>query len=171
MLDGCTAALHLVELGYFTDELALQRLSIENFAFAVSMLTGKLTLAKLEENACAELVSQAQKLNERDKPHGAITQENKAKLDKLLSDLEQRGAKPQGINVHNELGMELDFLHGKYRELSLRAAHANLRSATSQQTPNELGEMLATMNDLLNPINAYALNEVKTRATVDNASA
>ena len=41
------AALHLVECGFFTDALAQQRLSIDNFAYAVSMLTGKLTLAKL----------------------------------------------------------------------------------------------------------------------------
>lgn len=169
MLDGCMAALHLVERGFFTDALALQRLSIENFAYAVSMLTGKLTLAKLQEEAHAEVATQAKKILERDEPHCALTLDSKGALDRLLSDAKQRGAKHKGVNVHNELGKELDHIHSKYRTLSLRAGHATMVSAISQQTPEELAEMLATMNDLLSLINGYASNEVKTRAAAGEA--
>ena len=171
MLDGCMAALHLVELGFFTDALALQRLSIENFAYAVSMLTGKLTLAKLREESHAEVATQAKKLLERDEPRRALTFGNKDALGRLLSEAKQRDATHKGINVHNELGKELDHIHGKYRELSLRAGHATMVSAISQQTPRELAEMLATMDDLLSLINGYASNEVKTRAAAGDAGA
>jgi hypothetical protein len=164
MLDGCMAALHLIERGFFTDALALQRLSIENFAYAVSMLRGKLTSAELEEEAYAEFTTQAKTLRQRDEPHGALTSDSKDALDGLLSAAAQRGAKHQGLNVHNELGKELEHLHLKYRILSQRAGHATIMSAVSRQTPEELAEMLATMKDLLSLINAYANDEVKTRA-------
>lgn len=171
MLDGCKATLHLVELDFFTDALALQRLSIENFAYAVSMLTGKLTLAKLEEEAHAEVATQAKKLLEREESHCVLTSDRKDSLDRLLSDATQRGAKHKGINVHNELGKELDHIHGKYRELSLRAGHATMVSAISQKTPEELAEMLATMDDLLSLINSYASNELQKRAATGDATA
>lgn len=171
LLDGSKAALYLVERGFFTDALALQRLSIENFAFAVSMLTGKLTLAKLKEDGCAEIETQAKKAHEQNERHDTLTSDRKNALAALLSATKQRGAKHQGVNVHNELGKELDFIHGKYRRLSLRAGHASLVSALGEQTPSELTEMLKTMNDLLNLINAFANEEVKTRTASDGVVA
>lgn len=171
LLDGSKAALYLVDRGLFTDALALQRLSIENFAFAVSMLTGKLTLAKLQEDGRAEIATQAQKSQEQNERDDTLTSDRKEALDVLLSVVKQRGAKHQGVNVHNELGEQLNFLHGKYRRLSLRAGHANMVSAESKQTPRELTEMLETMNDLLNLINGFAVKEMKTREASGDAVA
>lgn len=62
-------------------------------------------------------------------------------------------------------------IHSKYRTLSLRAGHATMVSAISQQTPEELAETLATMSDMLSLINGYASNEVKTRAAAGYAFA
>jgi hypothetical protein len=160
-LENSQSILLLVQSGYTNEAIAIQRLSIENFAYAVALLQGKLTEQKLKDQMDAELPAQAEKMRRSDERHPTLTPENREKLENFLNDAAARSVTDPGINTYNALGScGLDFFHTRYRHLSIRAAHATLLSAKSTGTPAEVEELFLGMQDLLKLLDAIAMDAV-----------
>lgn len=160
-LENSRSILFLVESGFTNEAIAIHRLSIENFAYAIALLRGKLTEQKLRDEMDAELPAQADKMRRSDERNATLTPENREKLTNFLKDAATRSVTDPGINTYNALdSCGLGFLYTRYRHLSIRAAHATLLSAISTGTAAEVEELLVGTQELLKLLDAIAMDVV-----------
>jgi hypothetical protein len=157
--ENCRSILILIQSGYTKEALAVQRLSIENFAYAVALLQGKLTEQKLKDEMDAEIPKQAKMMHRNDERDPTLTPANREKLSNFLKDTSTRSVIDPGINTYNALdSCGLGFFYTKYRLLSINAAHATLCSATGNDTAEDITELLVGMQEQLKLVDAIALN-------------
>lgn len=128
--ENCRSILILLQAGHVSEALAIQRLSIENFAYTIALLQGKLTEQKLEDEMNAEIPKQAKMMQQNDERDATLTPENRETLNNFLKEVSSRTVIDPGINTYNALNScGVGFFYTKYRLLSISAAHATLRSS------------------------------------------
>lgn len=158
-LDNNQAILVLLNSGLIGEAMAIQRLSIENFANTIALMLGKITPEQLNNQAEAAILDAMKKQEELDKQEERLTVENREMVRSFLENYEQDSKKNSGLSTYNTLGScGLNFMYqAKYRLLSMRAAHSTLNSALlgkkTKQDPAfaeaESQEILTTASDLL----------------------
>lgn len=158
LLQNSRSALLLVEYGYVNEAMTIQRLSIENFAYAAALLRGKLTEQAFTDEMDVELRSQAEKMRQSDEQDSTLTPENRAKLENFLASTATHNVKKPGHNIYDALkSCGLEFFYTRYRELSVRAAHAKLLSAVSASTAAEIDKLLLGIQEPLAILDAIAI--------------
>lgn len=164
-LENSRPILLLIQSGFINEAIAIQRLSIENFAYAVALLRGKLTEQQLTAEMDAELPAQAEKMRRNDERDPVLTPENRERLAAFLEDAANKSITDPGINTYNALdACGLGFFYTHYRQLSVRAAHATLLSAISVGTEEEINKLLERTQDLLRILDAVAVEVVRLQS-------
>lgn len=165
-LENSKAFVLLLQSGFINEAIAIQRLSIENFAYAIALLRGKLTEQQLRAEMDAELPSQAKRMRQDDEQDPILTPENRERLVAFLDATAYQNATDPGINTYNALNScNLGFIYTQYRLHSIRAAHATLLSAASISTAEEIEKLLERMQELLKLLDATAEDVVRTYRT------
>lgn len=160
-LENSRSILLLVESGFTNEAIAIQRLSKENFAYAIALLRGKLTEQKLRDEMDVELPAQAEKMRQSDERDATLTPETREKIAIFLKSAATRSITNPGINTYNALDSSgLRFLYTRYRQCSIRAAHATLLSAISNGTTTEVEELLVGTQGLLKLMDTTATDSV-----------
>ncbi len=170
-LDNNKAILILLNNGLVGEAMAIQRLSIENFANTIALILGEVTPEQLDNQAEAAIQDVMKKQEELDKQEKWLTVENREKVRSFLEESEQDSKKNSGLSTYNTLGScGLNFMYqAKYRVLSIRAAHSTLNSALLgkkiKQDPAfaeaESQEILTTASELLTLTIAFAQEQAR----------